>query len=241
MSTQIPSCPRFRMPRPPRSRGTRHPEPSSTRSPATRERRTDSRSGASSAARLFARGRRPSWTLVAAIAVIAIAVLWAVVPWLFTSYDPINGVPADKLLPPSAAHWFGTDAIGRDLYARVVYGAIHSLSGALIAVTVGLAAGTRHRRPRGLGRRVDRRHADAHRRRAAVDPGAPADAVDHHPAGVRHGERRDRGRRRERRVVRPAVAVGGGARAAHATTSRRRSAAAAPSPPCWAGTCCPTR
>ncbi|GAA5203521.1 ABC transporter permease [Microbacterium jejuense] len=96
----------------------------------------------SSAARLFARGRRPSWTLVVAVAVIVIAVLWAAVPWLFTSYDPIDGVPAQKLLPPSAEHWFGTDAIGRDLYARVVYGAIHSLSGALIAVTVGLAAGT---------------------------------------------------------------------------------------------------
>ncbi|WP_374976866.1 ABC transporter permease [Microbacterium trichothecenolyticum] len=96
----------------------------------------------SSVARLFALGRRPSWTLAASIAVIVIAVLWAVTPWLFTSYDPIVGVPADKLLPPSTAHWFGTDAIGRDLYARVVYGAIHSLSGALIAVTVGLAAGT---------------------------------------------------------------------------------------------------
>lgn len=96
----------------------------------------------SSAARLFALGRRPSWTLVLAIAVVAVAVLWAIVPGLFTSQNPIDGVPADKLLPPSAAHWFGTDAIGRDLYSRVVYGAIHSLSGALIAVTVGLAAGT---------------------------------------------------------------------------------------------------
>lgn len=96
----------------------------------------------SSVARLFARGRKASWTLVLAIAVVVIAVLWAVAPWLFTAYDPIIGVPADKLLPPSAEHWFGTDAIGRDLYTRVVYGAIHSLSGALIAVTVGLAAGT---------------------------------------------------------------------------------------------------
>ncbi|WP_137844031.1 ABC transporter permease [Microbacterium sp. 2FI] len=103
--------------------------------PGTPERR-------SSAARLFARGRRPSWTLVVAIAVVAVAVLWAVAPGLFTSYDPIDGVPAEKLLPPSATHWFGTDAIGRDLYARVVHGAIHSLSGALIAVTVGLVAGT---------------------------------------------------------------------------------------------------
>ena len=97
---------------------------------------------ASTAARLFALGRRPSWTLVLAIAVLAIALLWALVPGLFTAYDPVNGVPAEKLQPPTAAHWFGTDAIGRDLYARVVYGAIHSLSGALIAVTVGLVAGT---------------------------------------------------------------------------------------------------
>ncbi len=63
-------------------------------------------------------------------------------PGLFTAYDPIDGVPADKLLPPSAVHWFGTDAIGRDVFARIVYGAIHSLSGALVAVTVGLVVGT---------------------------------------------------------------------------------------------------
>ena len=141
---RVPDGPRAAAPR-----GTRHPGPSSTRSPATPEPPNGLPERRSSAARLFARGRRPSWTLVAAIAVIAIAVLWAVAPWLFTSYDPIDGVPADKLLPPSAAHWFGTDAIGRDLYARVVYGAIHSLSGALIAVTVGLAAGTSSASSRG--------------------------------------------------------------------------------------------
>lgn len=95
-----------------------------------------------SVARLFAGGRRPSWTLVLSIAVVVTAVLWAVVPGLFSSYDPIDGVPAQKLLPPSPEHWFGTDQIGRDLYARVVHGAIHSLSGALIAVTVGLGLGT---------------------------------------------------------------------------------------------------
>ena len=120
---------------------------------------------ASTAARLFALGRRPSWTLVLAIAILAVAVLWAIVPGLFTAYDPVNGVPADKLQPPSGAHWFGTDAIGRDLYARVVYGAIHSLSGALIAVTVGLAAGTLIGVVAGAVGRSARRHPDAHRRR----------------------------------------------------------------------------
>lgn len=90
------------------------------------------------------RGRRPgrAWGLYLAFAVVAVAVLWAVVPGVFAPGDPLTGVPADKLLPPSAAHWFGTDTLGRDLFGRVVHGAVHSLSGALIAVTVGLALGT---------------------------------------------------------------------------------------------------
>lgn len=86
------------------------------------------------------RGR--AWGLYLAFAVIAVAVLWAVVPGVFAPGDPLTGVPADKLLPPSAAHWFGTDTLGRDLFGRVVHGAVNSLSGALIAVTVGLALGT---------------------------------------------------------------------------------------------------
>ncbi|TYL53122.1 ABC transporter permease [Agromyces mariniharenae] len=84
--------------------------------------------------------RRPD--LVLAWAVIVLTVAWAIVPWLFTAADPLAGVPAEKLQGPSAAHPFGTDAIGRDLYARVVYGAVHSLSGAFVAVTVGLVGGT---------------------------------------------------------------------------------------------------
>ncbi|MEV4897000.1 ABC transporter permease [Nonomuraea sp. NPDC050547] len=74
--------------------------------------------------------------------VVALVVLWAVVPWLFTGYDPLNGVPAEKLQGPSAAHWFGTDAVGRDVFARVVHGSVHSLSGAFVAVGVGLVLGT---------------------------------------------------------------------------------------------------
>ena len=81
-------------------------------------------------------------SLLLAWLVIAIVVAWAVVPWLFTGQDPIAGVPAEKLQGPSLAHLFGTDAIGRDLFTRVVYGAVHSLSGAFVAVTVGLVAGT---------------------------------------------------------------------------------------------------
>ena len=55
-------------------------------------------------------------------------------PGLFTSQDPVNGVPADKLLGPSAAHWFGTDHLGRDLFSRVVHGTASSVASALVAV-----------------------------------------------------------------------------------------------------------
>lgn len=97
---------------------------------------------AASAPRRRARGLRARpWGLYLAVVVVSLAVLWALIPGVFAPGDPLTGTPADKLLPPSAAHWFGTDTLGRDLFGRVVHGAVHSLSGALIAVTVGLALG----------------------------------------------------------------------------------------------------
>src|SRR5699024_11286759 len=74
--------------------------------------------------------------------VLALALPAALAPGLLTSYDPLTGDPAASLQAPSSAHWFGTDATGRDVFSRVVHGAIHSLSGALIAVAVGLLGGT---------------------------------------------------------------------------------------------------
>jgi len=52
------------------------------------------------------------------------------------------GVGADKLQGPSLAHFFGTDSLGRDVLSRVIHGSILSLSGAFVAVTVGLIGGT---------------------------------------------------------------------------------------------------
>lgn len=83
--------------------------------------------------------RKPG--LLLAILTLVIAVLWAIVPGWFTSADPITGIPAERLLPPSAGHWFGTDHIGRDLFARVVHGASLSLQATVIAVAVGLVVG----------------------------------------------------------------------------------------------------
>lgn len=93
-------------------------------------------------AALAARLRRIQPGLVLAWLVLATVILWALVPGLFTGSDPLEGIPGGQLKGPSALHLLGTDSLGRDLYARVVYGAVHSLSGALAAVGVGLAVGT---------------------------------------------------------------------------------------------------
>ncbi|WP_203566598.1 ABC transporter permease [Aestuariimicrobium ganziense] len=91
------------------------------------------------------RGLRRIWRqpgLVLSVLVLALVITAALRPAVFTSHDPIAGRARDALQAPSAAHWFGTDATGRDLFARVVHGAIHSLGGALVAVAVGLVVGT---------------------------------------------------------------------------------------------------
>ncbi|MGF2944942.1 ABC transporter permease [Mycobacterium sp. Lab-001] len=75
--------------------------------------------------------RRPTFVLAAALILVILGV--AAFPGLFTSADPAYADPAQSLLPPSAAHWFGTDLQGHDIYARTVYGARAS-------VTVGLGA-----------------------------------------------------------------------------------------------------
>jgi len=80
-------------------------------------------------------------TVALALAIIALVIAWSLVPSLFTSHDPVNGIPADKLLGPGPDHWFGTDHLGRDLYTRVVHGTASSVTSALIAVVIGVVAG----------------------------------------------------------------------------------------------------
>jgi peptide/nickel transport system permease protein len=65
-------------------------------------------------------------------------------PYLWT-VDPTALAPARRLRAPSADHWFGTDALGRDIYSRVLFGTRVSLtvglSVALLATLAGLAIG----------------------------------------------------------------------------------------------------
>lgn len=90
----------------------------------------------------LSRDAAPPATVVLSLLVVAVIFLWALLPGAFSSHDPVNGIPAQKLLGPSAAHWFGTDHLGRDLYARVVHGTASSVSSALIAVVIGVVAGS---------------------------------------------------------------------------------------------------
>jgi peptide/nickel transport system permease protein len=75
--------------------------------------------------------RRPWWrrhlSIVLGGSLIFVMVAIAVAaPWLGT-VDPAALSPIRRLRPPSEQYWFGTDALGRDVYSRVVYGARASL------------------------------------------------------------------------------------------------------------------
>lgn len=80
-------------------------------------------------------------TVVLSALVLLLALGWALFPGMFTSVSPTASVGA-SLQAPSAEFWFGTDATGRDVFARVVHGASHSITAAVVAVAVGLVVGT---------------------------------------------------------------------------------------------------
>ncbi|MBN8629283.1 MAG: ABC transporter permease [Rhodobacterales bacterium] len=59
----------------------------------------------------------------------------------FFAGDPDSMDPFNRLKPPSAEHWFGTDEFGRDLFARTIYGARVSLTVGLFAALMAIGAG----------------------------------------------------------------------------------------------------
>ncbi len=78
---------------------------------------------------------------ILALLVLLSAFALAIAPGVFATHDPYEGTDV-ALLAPSMEHLFGTDAVGRDLFSRVIYGARQSLLGALLAVVVGSVFGT---------------------------------------------------------------------------------------------------
>jgi peptide/nickel transport system permease protein len=84
--------------------------------------------------------RRP--VLVLSWLVVLVVIGWATVPGLFTSDSPYAGDADASFAPPSAAHWFGTDRLGRDLFARTVYGSHTTLTATMLAVLIAFGIGT---------------------------------------------------------------------------------------------------
>jgi peptide/nickel transport system permease protein len=78
---------------------------------------------------------------VAALSVLVLIVLAAICAPLLTSYDP-NAVSVLHILQgPGAGHLLGTDGAGRDVWARLLYGARYTLAGALLATVVAAVLG----------------------------------------------------------------------------------------------------
>jgi len=87
--------------------------------------------------------------MLVGVSLLAILLFVAAFAPIIAPYDPVKVSVPDVLLPPSGAHWFGTDDLGRDVWSRVLWGSRISLSvgvisvsiGFLVGVTIGLLAG----------------------------------------------------------------------------------------------------
>jgi peptide/nickel transport system permease protein len=86
--------------------------------------------------------RKNKGAILGLILVVIIIALALLAPVLY-DYDTVVIAQnlKERLQAPSAAHWFGTDDMGRDILARVVYGARYSLAVGLIAVLIALLVG----------------------------------------------------------------------------------------------------
>jgi peptide/nickel transport system permease protein len=78
---------------------------------------------------------------VLSIAFLALLVIVSVFAPVLAPYSPVEQDVTQLLLPPSAAHWLGTDDLGRDVLSRLIWGAPNSLYASLLAVGVGVALG----------------------------------------------------------------------------------------------------
>jgi peptide/nickel transport system permease protein len=83
--------------------------------------------------------RSPNFLIGAAITLVF--VLAALISFVWTPYDYLAQNIPNKLKPPSAEHWFGTDHFGRDILSMIMVGARTSIAVAFIAVTVAMVIG----------------------------------------------------------------------------------------------------
>jgi oligopeptide transport system permease protein len=86
-------------------------------------------------------GRRVTLNLILGSCLVVGVVILALVGPVLSPYSPREQVLAQSNTPPSGAHWFGTDSLGRDLFTRTLYGARISLGLVLVVVILNLAIG----------------------------------------------------------------------------------------------------
>lgn len=79
--------------------------------------------------------------LIAGLLIVGFWIVVAMTIDVWTVYDPLKLV-ARKLQPPSFEHWLGTDALGRDVMTRTLYGARYSIAISIIVVVCSVAFGS---------------------------------------------------------------------------------------------------
>lgn len=86
--------------------------------------------------------RRNKGAIIGLILIVVI-ILVAILSPILLDYDKdvIGQNVKQRLKAPSAAHWFGTDELGRDIFSRVIYGSRYSLAVGVVAVLVALVVG----------------------------------------------------------------------------------------------------
>ena len=80
------------------------------------------------------RARRANTTFLVSVGIVAVMTLAAILATLIAPYPPDQVDLGAVHAGPSAAHWLGTDALGRDLLSRLIYGARTALLGPLLVV-----------------------------------------------------------------------------------------------------------
>ena len=86
--------------------------------------------------------RKNKGAILGLILLFAIIVIAVAAPYIFDyETDVIANNIKERMQAPSAEHWFGTDDMGRDIFARVCYGARYSLAVGIIAVLIALVFG----------------------------------------------------------------------------------------------------
>lgn len=87
------------------------------------------------------RRRRPSWLIVICIVIVVAVVVMVIFGSLIAPQNPNAQNPLNALTKPDAAHWLGTDSLGRDVFSRLIAGARTAFIGPLVIAVTSMVLG----------------------------------------------------------------------------------------------------